>query len=102
MASLPPELPRGLLLATVLAILTGGYLYMRDAPLVEDEVVHANQIRRFIRGQFFVDPDLTTVPGYHAVVAAAGWLASDSSTAFLRGVQVLLSLASVVVFHRLA
>ena len=38
--------------------------------LVADESVHVPQIRWFLQGRFDAHPLLTTIPGYHLLVAA--------------------------------
>jgi alpha-1,2-glucosyltransferase len=94
--------PKAILAVAAVAVVAAGYLAFRGCPLLQDEIVHANQIRRFIRGQYAVDADLTTFPGYHVLVAAAGRAAHNSSTGFLRAVQAVIALASIGAFHFLA
>ncbi|BCL76964.1 hypothetical protein JHS3_27000 [Jeongeupia sp. HS-3] len=84
-----------LVLCLIIAL---AYLYCRNAIIVGDEVVHEAQIRRFLDGDFSIDPRLTTIPGYHLLVAALSWPLGAYSLATVRGIGTLFGIALIVVY----
>lgn len=72
-----------------------GYLATKDAGLTADEGWHANQITLFIQGNWTMDPGLTTIPGFHAVVAFIASIVGEHSLGFLRFVSMMISIACV-------
>ena len=78
---------------TVFIIL--GYIAMKDAGLTADEGWHANQITMFVQGKWAMDPGLTTIPGFHAVVAFIAMIVGEHSLGFLRFLSLLISLAGI-------
>jgi alpha-1,2-glucosyltransferase len=66
---------------------------------IEDEHFHAAQIRRMARGDFGLDPEVTTLPGYHVILAAAAGGTGLTSLAGLRAFSALIALGSVPIFH---
>ncbi|GHD62602.1 hypothetical protein [Jeongeupia chitinilytica] len=84
-----------LMLCLIIAL---AYFYCRNAVIVGDEVVHEAQIRRFLLGDFSIDPRLTTIPGYHLLVAALSWPFGAYSLATVRGISTLFGTALVLVY----
>jgi len=88
----------------LLVLLLTTWLFTRHTPLLVDEYIHYNQITLFAAGQYVQDPSLTTIPGYHWLMAQVVRVAHSDSTGLLRGINVLLGAGCVVLFvkcHRL-
>lgn len=67
-----------------------------------DELYHYAQIQLFRHGEFRVlDYYLTTIPGYHAVVAALLWIGGLDSLGAARAITALFGLAAAAAFHSL-
>ncbi|MDP1833422.1 MAG: hypothetical protein Q8L11_00620 [Candidatus Moranbacteria bacterium] len=64
-----------------------------------DEKTHLRQINRFLKGNFEIIPSLTTIPGYHAVIAFFVHFFKHPSLAFVRFVSLLLSSISLVLAY---
>ncbi|WP_432722866.1 hypothetical protein R0381_001432 [Jeongeupia wiesaeckerbachi] len=95
-AALRSERRRHALMLCLIIVLA--YVYCRNAVIVGDEVVHEAQIRRFLLGDFSIDPRLTTIPGYHLLVAALSWPFGAYSLATVRGISTLFGTALVLVY----
>jgi alpha-1,2-glucosyltransferase len=94
-----------LVLGVVLGVLfVAALLAMRHRgafPFV-DELNHYAQIALFRRGEFRVfTAYLTTIPGYHAIVAAVLWIFGADSLNAARLVNAAFALAGVTGFHAL-
>ena len=88
----------GVGLGVSLACLAAGYAVFFDNGPGVDENVHYDQIARFTRGDWSMNPALTMPPGFHALVAAALAI-SDPSERAARAVVFVIAVASVVVFY---
>jgi alpha-1,2-glucosyltransferase len=67
-----------------------------------DETYHYAQIQLFLRGDFRVlSQYLTTIPGYHAAVAAGLWLSGTDSLGAARTLTALFGLVAAAGFHSL-
>ena len=86
----------GVLYATAIAVSLGGGTH-------GDELYHYAQIHLFRHGDFRVlDAYLTTIPGYHALLAALLWLAGGlDSLAAARTLNALVGLVAAAGFHAL-
>jgi alpha-1,2-glucosyltransferase len=86
----------GVLYATAIAVSLGGAAH-------GDEIYHYAQIHLFRHGDFRVlDTYLTTIPGYHAVIAALMWLAGGlDSLGTARALNALIGLVTAAGFHAL-
>lgn len=73
-----------------------GYIAMKDFGLTADEGWHANQITMFVQGNWAMDSGLTTIPGFHAIVAFVAMIVGEHSLGFLRFVSMIISLAGMV------
>jgi alpha-1,2-glucosyltransferase len=74
----------------------------RTTRLQGDETYHFAQLHLFLRGDFRVFHEyLTTLPGYHAVVAAAMWVAGADSLAAARTINAMFALAAAAAFHNI-
>ena len=92
------------LLGVVLGVLyVVAIVVMRERRgLFTDELDHYAQIALFLRGDFRILTDyLTTIPGYHAGVAAILWLCGTTSLDAARMVNAAFGLAAVAGFHML-
>jgi alpha-1,2-glucosyltransferase len=86
----------GAVLVLVQALWVAGRF--RSLPPYADERHHMRQVRLFCSGVPTLDPKLTTLPGFHALAAAAGRLSGDCSLGTARAVNATLGLASVAAF----
>jgi alpha-1,2-glucosyltransferase len=66
---------------------------------IVDENYHAAQIFAFLRGNFVVVPALTTVPGYHLLMAGIAKLLSLHSMQGLRIINVSFGFISAFIFY---
>lgn len=65
-----------------------------------DELYHYAQIHLFRHGDFRVlDFYLTTIPGYHAAVAALLWISGLDSLGAARAITAMFGLAAAAIFH---
>ncbi len=76
-------------------------IWATDGGLIGDEWVHVPQIQAFARGDFIIEAQLTTIPGYHLVVAAWVWLIGADSLAAMRAFNAMLGLLTVAIFYQL-
>lgn len=85
------------------ALYVAAILVMRRRPvLFTDELDHYSQIALFLRGDFRVlTYYLTTIPGYHAAVAAILWLCGATSLDAARLANAGFGLAAAAGFHAL-
>ena len=88
--------------AILIAALAACALYAAQGELRGDEYVHFEQVLRFVHGDYRILGDaLTTIPGYHLLIAAGmrvlntEWL---GAARLLSGVAMILAVAG---FHRL-
>lgn len=61
-----------------------------------DEETHLRQINRFLKGNFEILPSLTTIPGYHIVIAFFVHFFKHPSLALVRFISFLLSSSSLL------
>lgn len=86
-----------LLFASVIASIESWH-----GPIVGDEHVHFAQVLRFLAGDFSVDRDyLTTIPGFHLLVAALMWPFDADSIAAARFCNAAFGIAATVAFYAL-
>lgn len=67
-----------------------------------DENVHIRQIHRFMKGNYYVMSGMTTIPGYHVVIATIASAFPPLSSQEIRLISLAVSLISVWVFYLLA
>ncbi len=90
--------PQRALLLTALLVVT--WLFTRNGPLRVDEGIHYHQISLLAAGEYVQAAALTAIPGYHWLMAQFVRVAHSDSIAFLRGINVLLGAACVLLFAR--
>jgi alpha-1,2-glucosyltransferase len=78
------------------------YLYIQNAELFGDEKVHYPQIKKFINKDFTLHPKITTIPGYHAILALFAYIFNVSSIASTRLLSLIFSIASIPIFFLLS
>jgi len=78
-----------------------GFAFFYDNGQGVDENIHYDQIRRLAHGDWSLNPTLTTIPGFHAIIAALVWPAGATELS-VRVAVFTLSLAAVAVFYALA
>jgi alpha-1,2-glucosyltransferase len=71
-------------------------------PPLADEPHHIAQIRFLMRGEWRLVPSLTTVPGYHALIAGLGALVGKSDLPSLRLYSLTLSIVALAALFILA
>lgn len=64
-----------------------------------DEYAHNRQIRWFLKGNYGLLSDLTTIPGYHVVIAIFSKIYNHPSLIKLRAISFSLSSISILVFY---
>jgi alpha-1,2-glucosyltransferase len=74
---------------------------MREVPPLVDEIYHQQQIARFLRGDISLEPMISTLPGYHMVVAGIAYILRRDSISDLRSINLGLSVLSALVFYLL-
>jgi alpha-1,2-glucosyltransferase len=84
------------------ALFVAALLAMRHRGVYTDELNHYAQIELFVRGEFRVFTlYLTTIPGYHAIVAAILGITGGASLDAARLVNAAFALIAVAGFHAL-
>jgi alpha-1,2-glucosyltransferase len=78
------------------------FLLIKDSKLIVDETDHYDQIKRFINKDFTLNPELTTIPGYHVIFAFFASMFSLASIPSIRFLCLIFSMLSVVTFFLLA
>ncbi len=90
--------PLAIFVAAVAFVLASAWAWW--GPMVGDEWVHYPQILRFAQGEFSVDRDLlTTIPGYHALIAVFVAATSADSLGAARLFNGIVAISAVVAFH---
>lgn len=90
------------LLVLFAAIVIGVVSLSLRLPLVSDEPHHLAQIRLLMDGQSRVVPALTTIPGYHAVIASMGFAIGTQALFPLRACAVAVSVCALAALLALA
>lgn len=86
------------------ALVAIGILLVASAALgiggtrLADEWVHYGQVRWLAEGRYELVEELTTIPGYHAVVAVVQRLAGSDALGLARAVTMAFALAAVLAF----
>lgn len=78
-----------------------GIIFLGDSKYA-DEGDHARQISRFMKGNYNVMSQITTIPGYHAVIAFIAKVLGHSFSQQLRLISLAVSLFSIWIFYLLA
>lgn len=69
--------------------------------LFVDENPHYEQIINFIQGDFNLNPDLTTIPGFHIIYYVLSSIFGISSIIFFRIISFLISILTIYIFYLL-
>lgn len=94
-----PTRKEAVLVAVSAALCLVALLFAQSASqLVADESVHVPQIRWFLQGRFEAHPLLTTIPGYHLLVAAVLKVLAMDSVAAMRAIGLAFGVAAALVF----
>jgi alpha-1,2-glucosyltransferase len=88
------------LVSLLLASLVAGAILISRLPLTVDEVYHYEQIRLFMSGSWKLQPDVTTLPLLHLVLAYIGIVAGTDSLEFFRILITLISAVSTFLFWK--
>lgn len=78
-----------------------GIIFFGDSKYA-DEGDHTRQIHRFMKGNYAVMSQITTLPGYHLVVATVANAFGQPSARQIRGISLVLSLFSIGIFYLVA
>lgn len=76
------------------------FFFIKDFRIIQDEYYHFNQIERFVIGESSINPALTTLPGYHLVMATLVRIFQINNLAFLRLLNVIFGLLTVSIFYK--
>ena len=87
-----------LALGLMLIIYMAALAVMMNKELLVDEYTHYHQIINFRDKNFYVLEDLTTIPGYHLVMAVVSLAINHDSIRFFRVVNGFFGIASSVIF----
>ena len=90
------------LLAFILTIQIVVFLLFKDFRIIQDEYYHFNQIYRYLSGDYSLNPALTTIPGYHVLIATVLRIFQTNSLGAARLVSFIISLSSIIIFYLLA
>jgi alpha-1,2-glucosyltransferase len=97
-----PRVPRALA-ALLFAVALGSGLWVAKAlPPLGDEPHHVAQIRLFLLERWVVTPALTTIPGYHALIALIARVVGLEDVAHLRVYSFAISLTTLCLIFSLA
>jgi len=88
-------------LLLVIILLFISFFIIKDTKLHGDENVHYGQILQFSKGNYLINSALTTIPGYHILLASIAKISSNSLP-FIRLLNFFLSLISIGIFFLLA
>lgn len=89
-------------LAFVALVMAVCFLYVMPTPLMIDEQLHYEQIRRFMSGELIPAIGITAVPGYHYMMALMAGLTGLDGPNDIRFFSLLFSFSSVVMFGLLS
>lgn len=78
------------------------FIFIKDSPLLVDEKGHYPQIKKFIDRDFTMHPDITTIPGYHCVIALFAYIFHVSSISAIRLLSLIFSIISILTFFLLS
>ena len=92
----------GAALAVTLLVLIIAFFVFADNEPRWDERAHWRQIELFVRRDWSMEPSITTLPGYHALIALAAWFMGNARLPSVRLVQFEIALATIVAFFFLA
>jgi alpha-1,2-glucosyltransferase len=91
-----------IVLAAAFLVLVAAFLALADNEPRWDERVHVRQIERFFRGEWRMEPELTTLPGFHVLVAAVAWLSGTARVPSVRLFEFEVALGVIAAFFFLA
>jgi alpha-1,2-glucosyltransferase len=69
--------------------------------LYVDEYVHYRQIAKYFNGNFQQESQLTTLPGYHALMAALAIICNKLNVTFFRIISVIIASITIACFSKL-
>ncbi len=95
-----PVLRLALYLFPLLLLLA--FLFIQDNALLNDEPDHYRQVEMFLQHDWNLHPGLTTIPGYHALIALMSALTGWTTPAAARFFTFLLSLCAFGTFYLVA
>lgn len=92
----------GMIAALLIGCAVFAAMLAYSGPMVGDELVHFAQVQRYLAGDFSVDTDhLTTIPGFHLLVAAIMRVTGADSLGAARLVNAGIGVLAVFAFHGL-
>ena len=92
----------GVSLAATFAVLVVAFFVFADNEPQWDERAHWRQIELFVRRDWSMEPSITTLPGYHALMALAAWFMGTARLPSVRLVQFEIALCTILTFFLLA
>jgi hypothetical protein len=80
-----------------------GLWYLKQTGVqLADEQYHFDQIVRFYHGDWSLNPNITTIPGYELVLAGLLKITGEPSLTIVRLVSVVVNLFCWLIFYRIA
>ena len=92
------KLYAAIIFLVILFILALSFIYIRDKGIMGDEGSYYNQAQDFMKRNFKLNHDFSTLPGYPAFLAVWGSIFSVTSIAGMRMFNLILSVFSIFVF----
>ena len=89
-------------LAATFLVLLVAFVAFLDNDLRWDETAHFRQMELFVRRDWSMEPSVTTLPGYHALLALAAWVIDTARVPSVRLIQFEIALATMATFFFLA
>ena len=97
-----PSAMRWLVLGIVLTTAIAIHLLIIEHDLIADEGAHGSQLQSFGLGKWALVEGLTTIPGYHLVLAVLCLATGVETANGARLVSLAMSLPAILVFYRMA
>lgn len=92
----------GAALAAAFLVLVAAFFVFADNEPMWDERAHWRQIELFVQREWRMEPSITTLPGYHGLIALAAWFMGTARLPSVRLVQFEIALCTIVAFFFLA
>ena len=93
---------QGVSLAATFLVMVVAFFVFADNEPQWDERAHWRQIELFLHRDWSMDPSITTLPGYHALMALAAWFMGTARLPSVRLVQFEIALCTIITFFFLA
>ena len=83
---------------TIIAILIFCYSLFLKTELLNDEIMHFEQIEGIMKGDLTQKIAITMIPGFHYLIAFISKLIGDPTIASMRAINLIISLFCIIIF----